>query len=115
MIKYLLKYRALFASVFVLAPLMIWFSYSELGPLVGVGETDNSAQDFCEVVMVTKAETGKTLSNNIFKLKVDNAVCMQCVDELSLGSIGLNKSVIERFYFPQKSSTIYLFNSTFLI
>lgn len=114
MIKHLIKYRALIAAIFVLAPLIFWFSYSELGQLVG--EKGNAAaQDYCEIVKVTKAETGKIALNNLVNLKVDKSICLPYIDETRIQNTSFTKLDIEHFRSPQKTTEIYLFNRSFLI
>ena len=113
MIKYLSKYRLLVAAVFVLAPLLFWFSYSELGQIVG--EKENPTQDYCEVVKVSKAETGKISLSDLFRLKVDKSICLHCIDETGAHIISYNNSNVEQFHSPQNSTQIYLFNEAFLI
>lgn len=112
MIKHLSKYRSLVAAVF-LAPLLFWFSYSELGQIVG--ETENSTQDYCETVKVIKTETGKVALSDLFKLKVEKSVCKHCIDDINAYIISYNSSDGEQFHSPQKTTQIYLFNRTFLI
>jgi len=114
MIKYISKYRSLFTVVLILGPLLIWFSYSELGQFTGTNENTTSP-DYCEIVKAPQTKPVKESVNDLSKLKVDKSVCMYCDDDISIGSIVLNKSVTERFFFPQNISKIYLFNSTFLI
>lgn len=113
MIKRLSKYRSLVAAVFVIAPLLIWFSYSELGQIVG--EKGNPTQDYCEIVKVTKAETSKISLSDLFKLKVEKAICILCIDEISAHITSYNNSDVEQFHSPQKTTQIYLYNQTFLI
>ncbi|KAF0153538.1 MAG: hypothetical protein FD143_70 [Ignavibacteria bacterium] len=114
MIKHLIKYRSLVAAVFMLMPLLLWFSYSELWQFVGEKE-NAAAQDYCEIVKVTKTETGKVDLSDSFKLKVDKSVCPHCIDETSIDHTSFTKLNIEHFHSPQKTSPLYLYNRTFLI
>lgn len=115
MIKLLKKYRSLVAAVFVLMPLIFWFSYSELGQLIGEKENPAAQQDYCANVKLTKAETGKASVSDLFKLKVEKPICVHCIDETSIHNNSINKLVTEHFYSPQKTTEIYLFNRAFLI
>lgn len=114
MIKYLIKYRALSVAILVLTPLLLWFSYSELGQFVG--EKENTiAQDYCEIVKVIKTETGKVDLSDLFKLKVEKTFCYTNIDATSISPTSYIELDIEHFHTPRKTSKIYLFNSTFLI
>lgn len=122
MIKYLVKYRSLVAAVFMLMPLLFWFSYSELGQLLSEKENPAAQQDYCEIVKVTKTETGKVDLSDSFKLKVvrrtpfgDKSVCPPCLDETSIHHTSYTKLNIEHFHQTQKSTKVYLYNRTFLI
>jgi hypothetical protein len=113
MIKLLKKYRSLIVAIFVLAPLLFWFSYSELGQLVG--EKEIPTQDYCEIIKITKAETGKVSISDLFKLKVDKSISLPYVDETYIQITSFTKLDIEHFRSPQKTTEIYLFNRSFLI
>lgn len=121
MIKHLIKYRSLVAAVFMLTPLLFWFSYSELGQFVGEKE-NAAAQDYCEIVKVTKAETGKVAVSDLLKLRVvrrtpfgNNSICLPCIDETSIYRTSYYQLDIEHFHSPQKTTPLYLYNRTFLI
>lgn len=113
MIKLLSKYRSLVAAVFVIAPLLIWFSYSELGQIVG--EKGNPTQDYCEIVKVTRVETSKISLSDLFKLTVEKSVCLHCIEERSSHFTSLNKFETDHFFSLQKTTEIYLFDRAFLI
>lgn len=113
MIKYLTKYRSSLAAILVLAPLLLWFFYSEIGQYTI--EKENPTQDYCEVVKVSKAETGKISLSDLFRLKVDKSICLHCIDETGAHIISYNNSDVEQFHSPQNSTQIYLFNEAFLI
>lgn len=114
MIKLLSKYRSLIAAIFVLAPLLFWFAYSEIGQYT-VEKQHPPVQDYCLVVRVIKTEISKTAANSLFKLKVEKSVCMHCIEETSLHNIALINLDVEHFYSPQKTTPIYLYDRTFLI
>lgn len=114
MIKHLSKYRSLVAATFVLAPLLFWFAYSEIGQFT-VEKEHPATQDYCEIVKVTKAETGKTSVNDLLKLKVDKSICLPYIDETRIQNTSFTKLDIEHFRSPQKTTKIYLFNRSFLI
>ncbi len=114
MIKHLIKYRSLVAAVFMLMPLLFWFSYSELWQLVGENE-NTTAQDYCEIVKVTKAETSKVALSDLLKLKVEKSICMHCIDETSIHCTSYYQLDIEHFQSPHKTTLLYLYNRTFLI
>lgn len=114
MIKLLYKYRSLVTAIFVLAPLLFWFAFSEIGQF-SVEKEHPASQDYCEIVKATKAETGKTAASDLFKLKVDKSICLHCIYESSKIYISFNKSELEHFYTPQKTTDIYLYNRAFLI
>ena len=114
MTKHLIKYRSLVAAVFMLTPLLLWFFYSELGQFVG-GKENSSSQDYCEIVKVTKVETGKAAISDLFKLKVEKSFSPHFIDEINTHLTSLNKLPIENLYSPQKTTLLYLYNRTFLI
>ncbi|GEM_PF-1137386 len=114
MIKYLLKYRVLSVAILVLTPLLAWFFYSEIGRFT-IEKEQPTAQDYCEVVKVIKTEIGKSAVNELFKLKVEKSFSYSNIDEPRIQHTSYNLLVTERFYSPQKTNKIYLFNSTFLI
>lgn len=114
MIKYLIKYRALSVAILVLTPLLLWFLYSELGQYT-IENEHPVAQDYCEIVKVTKAEFGKVAVNTLVKLKGDKSFFPPCIDGKSIHSTSYNQLNVEHFHTPRKTSKIYLFNSTFLI
>ncbi|MFA7421886.1 MAG: hypothetical protein WCZ90_19545 [Melioribacteraceae bacterium] len=114
MTKHLVKYRSLVAAIFMLAPLLFWFSYSELGQLFGEKE-NAAAQDYCETVKVTKTETGKIDLSDSFKLKVDKSIYLPCIDETNKYYTSHYQSNIEHFHSPQQTTEVYLYNRVFLI
>ena len=114
MIKHILKYRALSVTILVLTPLLFWFVYSELGQLTIADEIPVS-QDYCEIVKVTKSESGKNAVNDLFKLKVGKSFLPASIDGINIQRNSYNQLDIEHFYIPQKANKIYLFNSSFLI
>ena len=114
MIKHLIKYRSLVAAIFILAPLLFWFSYSELGQFVS-GKENSSSQDYCEIVKVIKTEVGKVAISDLLKLKVEKSICMHCIDETSIHCTSYYQLDIEHFQTPQKTTPLYLYNRTFLI
>ena len=114
MIKHLIKYRALSVAILVLAPLLIWFLYSELGQFT-IEKEHPAIQDYCQIVNVTKAETGKVTVSDLFKLKVEKTFCYTNIDATSIHLTSYSQLDIEYFHSPRKTSKIYLFNSTFLI
>lgn len=114
MIKHLIKYRALVAAILVLAPLLFWFSYSELG-LFTIEKENQSSFDYCEIVKVTKTESGESATSDLFKLKVDNSICLHCINEANKLYKSFNKLELEHFHTPQHTTEIYLYNRTFLI
>ena len=114
MIKHLIKYRSLVATIFVLVPFLFWFSCSEFGQFTFEKEHP-ATQDYCEIVKVTKAETGKAAVGDLFKLKVEKSFSPHFIDEIDTHLASLNKLSIENLYSPQKTTEIYLFNRTFLI
>lgn len=114
MIKHLIKYRALSVAILVLAPLLFWFLYSELGQYT-IEKEHPTAQDYCEIVKVTKAESGKVAVSTLVKLKVEKSFFLPCIDEKIKHSTSYNQLNVEHFYTPRKISKIYLFNNTFLI
>ncbi|MGK9476707.1 hypothetical protein ACSSV9_07790 [Melioribacter sp. OK-6-Me] len=114
MIKYLLKYRALSVTVLVLAPLLFWFVYSEMGQFT-IADEIPASQDYCELVKVIKTETGKTALSDLSKLKVGKSFFPASIDGINIQRNSYNQLDIKHFYIPQKTNKIYLFNSTFLI
>ncbi len=114
MIKHLIKYRALLVAILVLTPLLFWFLYSELGQFTIEKELP-TAQDYCQIVNVTKAETSKAALSDLFKLKVEKSFCYANIDEPRKHHILYNQLRTEHFHLPPKSTKIYLFNNTFLI
>ena len=121
MTKHLIKYRSLVAAIFVLMPFLFWFSYSELGQFTFEKEHP-ATQDYCEIVKVTKAETGKTSVSDLFKLKVvqrtpfgEKSFSLHCIYEASKHCTLYYQLDIEHFHSPQKTTEIYLFNRAFLI
>ena len=114
MIKHLIKYRSFVAAIFVLMPFLFWFSYSELGQFAFEKEHP-ATQDYCEIVKVTKAETGKAAVGDLFKLKVEKSFSPHFIDEINIHFTSLNKLSIENLYSPQKTTKLYLYNRTFLI
>ncbi|MFH1526504.1 MAG: hypothetical protein ABIG69_07600 [Bacteroidota bacterium] len=109
-----MKYRALAVAILVLAPLLFWFLYSELGQYT-IEKERPAAQDYCEIVNATKAETGKDALSDLFKLKVEKSFCYPNIDEPRIHHTLYNQLETEHFHLPRKSSKIYLFNNTFLI
>ncbi|MCB0747954.1 MAG: hypothetical protein KDC90_10880 [Ignavibacteriae bacterium] len=97
-----------------MAPLLFWFIYSELGQYT-IEKEHPAAQDYCQIVNVTKAETGKAVVDTLVKLKVEKSFFPHCIDEKSILSTSYNKLETEHFHTPQKSTKIYLFNNSFLI
>ncbi len=115
MIKHLSKYRSLVAATFILAPLLFWFAYSEIGQFT-VEKEHPATQDYCEIVKVTKAETGKSAVSDLFKLKVDKLICLHCINEANKFYISFNKSELEHFHTPKTTTNkVYLYNRAFLI
>lgn len=114
MIKYLSKYRLTAAASLVLAALLFWFAYSEIGQYA-VEKQQPATQDYCLIARVIKTEVTKTTTSNLFKLKVEKSVCMLCIDATGKHNTAIINLAIERFQPPQKTTPIYLFNSTFLI
>lgn len=114
MTKHLIKYRSLMAAVFMLMPLLFWFSYSELGLFVGEKE-NTTAQDYCEIVKTTKTEAGKVDLSDSFKLLVDKSVCPPCFDETNKYCTSRYQLIVEHFHSPQQTTKVYLFNRVFLI
>lgn len=114
MIKHLIKYRALSVAILVLAPLLAWLLYSELGQFT-IEKEYLATQDYCQIVNVTKTETGKVAVSDLFKLKVEKTICYTNIDATSIQRTSYSQLDIEYFHAPQKTSKIYLFNSTFLI
>lgn len=114
MIKHLIKYRSLVATIFVLIPFLFWFSYSELGQFTFEKEHP-ATQDYCEIAKVIKEETGKAAVGDLFKLKVEKSICMHCVDETRINCTSYYQLDIEHFQTPQKTTQLYLYNRTFLI
>ena len=114
MIKHLIKYRSLVAAIFILAPLLFWFSYSELGQFTFEKEHP-ATQDYCEIAKVIKVETGKAAVGDLFKLKVEKSICMHCIDETSIHCTFYYQLDIEHFQTPHKTTLLYLYNRVFLI
>ena len=114
MIKHLIKYRSLVATIFVLVPFLFWFSCSEFGQFTFEKEHP-ATQDYCEIVKVTKAETGKAAVGDLFKLKVEKSFSPHFIDEIDTHLASLNKLSIENLYSPQKTTLLYLYNKTLLI
>lgn len=116
MIKHILKYRKSLTAVLVLTPLLFWFAYSEIGQFT-IADADEipASQDYCELVQVTKTETGKVALSDLFKLKVEKSFSINFIDEMRVNRTSFNQLDIEHFYIPQKTNKIYLFNSAFLI
>ena len=114
MIKHLVKYRSLVAAVFMLMPLLFWFSYSELWQLSGENK-NTTAQDYCEIVIVTKVEAGSTAASHLVKLEVEKTFCPNSFGEINLNGISFENRVITHLKTPQRTTQIYLYNRTFLI
>lgn len=114
MIKYLIKYRGLSVAILVLTPLLLWFLYSELGQFT-IEKEHPDTQDYCQIVNVTKAETGKVALSDLFKLKGEKSFHLNFIDKKNIHLTSYNQLDTEHFHTPQKTSKIYLFNSTFLI
>lgn len=121
MITHLIKYRISLATILVLAPLFFWFAYSEIGQFT-IEKEHPTTQDYCEIVKVTKAETGKTSVSDLFKLKVvqrtpfgEKSFSLHCIYEASKHCTSYYQLDIEHFHSPQKTTEIYLFNRAFLI
>lgn len=114
MIKHLIKYRALSVAVLVLAPLLAWFLYSEIGQFT-IEKEHPAAQDYCEIVKIIKAETGKVAVSDLFKLKVEKSFFPASIDGISIHHTSYNQLETKYFHSPQKTNKIFLFNSTFLI
>lgn len=115
MIKLLSKYSSLVAAVFVLAPLLFWFAYSEIGQFT-VEKEHPATQDYCESVKVIKAEIGKTSVNDLLKLKENKSICLHCINEVNKLFTSFNKSEIGHFHTPQTTTNkVYLYNRAFLI
>lgn len=114
MIKHLIKYRALSVAILVLAPLLAWFLYSEIGQFT-IEKEHPATQDYCQIVNLTKAETGKVALSDIFKLKVEKSFFYSNINAASISPTSYIQLDIEYFQAPRKTSKIYLFNSTFLI
>ena len=115
MTKHLVKYRSLVAAIFMLAPLLFWFAYSEIGQFT-VEIEHPATQDYCEIVKVTKAETGKAAVSALFKLKVEKQICLHCIDLTNERILSYIKLDLEHFHTPQSTiNKIYLYNRTFLI
>ncbi|MDF1613118.1 hypothetical protein [Stygiobacter electus] len=95
-------------------PFLFWFSYSELGQFAFEKEHP-ATQDYCEIVKVTKAETGKIALNNLFNLKVDKSIFLPYIDETRKQNTSFTKLDIEHLHSPQKTTEIYLYNRAFLI
>lgn len=116
MTKHLVKYRSLVAAIFMLAPLLFWFIYSEIGQF-NIVDADEipASQDYCEIVKVIKTETGIAALSDLFKPKVEKSFGCANIDEPIIHITSYIQLDIEYFYSPQKTNKIYLFNSTFLI
>jgi len=114
MIKHLIKYRELSVAILVLAPLLIWFLYSELGQYT-IEKEHSAAQDYCQIVNVTKAEAGKVALSDLYKLKVEKLFYHICIEDKSIHRTSYNQLDIEHFQTPQKTNKIFLFNNNFLI
>lgn len=114
MTKHLIKYRSLVAVVFMLMPLLFWFSYTELGQLIGKNE-NITAQDYCEIAKLTKNETGKVDLSDLFKLKVDKSVCSPCFNETNKYDTSRYQLKVEHLPSPQQTTEVYLCNRVFLI
>lgn len=116
MIKHLIKYRALSVTILVLTPLLFWFVCSEIGQFT-IADADGipASQDYCELVKVTKAESGKAVVDTLVKLKVEKSFFPPCIDEKSIQSTSYSQLETEHFHSPQKTNKIYLFNNSFLI
>jgi hypothetical protein len=114
MTKQLVKYRSLVAAVFMLMPLLFWFSYTELGQLI-VENENTTTQDYCEIVKVTKTETGKVDLSDLLKLKVDKSVCPPCFNETNKYDTSRYQLKVEHLHSPQQTTEVYLYNRVFLI
>ena len=114
MIKHLIKYRSLVATIFVLMPFLFWFSYSELGQFT-IEKEHPPAQDYCQVVRVIKTEISKTAESSLSKLKADKTIRLHHIDEINLHIATLDKPYIESFYPAYRTTQIYLFDKTLLI
>ena len=114
MIKHILKYRKSLTAILVLTPLLFWFVFSEIGQFT-IADEIPASQDYCELVQVTKTETGKVALSDLFKLKVEKSFSINFIDEMRVHRTSFNQLDIEHFHTPQKTSKIYIFNSTFLI
>jgi hypothetical protein len=114
MIKHLSKYRSLIAAIFVLVPLLFWFTYSEIGQYT-IEKQHPPAEDYCLVVRVIKTEISKTTANNLFKLNIVKSARINHIDETTLHIVSLNKTDSEHYFPPKENTQIYLYNRTFLI
>ena len=114
MIKQLSKYRSLVAAIFVLVPLLFWFTYSEIGQYT-IEKQHTPAEDYCLVVRVIKTEISKTTTNNLFKLTVAKSARINHIDETTLHIVSLNETDSEHFFPSKENTQIYLYNRIFLI
>ena len=114
MIRLLSKYRLLATAIFVLAAFLFWFTYSEIGQYT-VEKQHPPAQDYCKVVRVIKTEIGKTAASSLSKLKFEKTICMRYINETSIQNAAVINFEIVHFYKAQKTTPIYLYNSTLLI
>ena len=114
MIKQLSKYRSLIAAIFVLVPLLFWFTYSEIGQYT-IEKQHPPAEDYCLVVRVIKTEISKTTTNNLFKLTITKSARINHIDETTLHIVSLNETDSEHFFPSKENTQIYLYNRTFLI
>ncbi len=114
MIEHLSKYRSLIAAIFLLAPFLSWFAYSEIGQYT-VEKQHPPAQDYCLVARVIKTEIGKAAANNLFKLTLAKLTRIHHIDATCLPNVSSCKVDSERFYSPHETAPIYLYDRTFLI
>ena len=114
MIKQLSKYRSLIAAIFVLAPLLFWFTYSEIGQYT-IEKQHPPAEDYCLVVRVIKTEIGRTTANNLLKLTIEKSVGINHIDETTQHIVSLDETDSEHSFPPKETTQIYLYNRTFLI
>ncbi len=114
MIEHLSKYRSLVAAVFLLAPFLFWFAYSEIGQYA-VEKQHPPAQDYCLVARVIKTEIGKVAANNLFKLALAKSIQIHHIDGSNVRNVSSAKVDSDRFCPPHETPPIYLCDRTFLI
>lgn len=98
----------------ILLSILFWFSCTELGNIT-IEKKNSVTQDYCESVKITKAETGKTFACTLLKLKAHKSLCPNLINELITNCVPIYKPDISHFQTPIVTTSLYLYNRSFLI